>query len=380
MDNSLKVLINTYELEPSDSPVSYKSVSRESYHPQLIVEQASDMVDSFRRNCTQNGRKYVPPHRKPRNEDCIGSGTSHGLKTTEEDKIAKRRERFSRRIETCNQSHDYGLVSRGEDTRLKESEALREEYFLVILHQFIRYTSNNTSHALSETFKRMKDLNPNDFESAQSLQSNEESDKKSVSMESLTMSLRKLRESLLHLKPSPFHKKVFLFSTRISYCCGQYQTYVPSINYLLLHKRALGLSSLEIEEVAVILVLHLTHFNNAPLEAILRYFLHIPNRRDILQIIRCWIRNDYYTWIHTYNLIESFAVKSMMRLGLPTMLNHMIKILSSTYFTMRKSVIENELLPDDVEYDDLIRDYKVNWTVNDGGIVTLRRRQSRKEK
>ena len=70
----------------------------------------------------------------------------------------------------------------------------------------------------------------------------------------------------------------------------------------------------------------------------------------------------------------------MMRLGLPTMLNHMIKILSSTYFTMRKSVIENELLPDDVEYDDLIRDYKVNWTVNDGGIVTLRRRQSRKEK
>ncbi|CAL1192001.1 unnamed protein product [Candida parapsilosis] len=62
------------------------------------------------------------------------------------------------------------------------------------------------------------------------------------------------------------------------------------------------------------------------------------------------------------------------------MLNHMIKILSSTYFTMRKSVIENELLPDDVEYDDLIRDYKVNWTVNDGGIVTLRRRQSRKEK
>ena len=233
---------------------------------------------------------------------------------------------------------------------------------------------------MSETFKRMKDLNPNDFESAQSLQSNEESDKKSVSMESLTMSLRKLRESLLHLKPSPFHKKVFLFSTRISYCCGQYQTYVPSINYLLLHKRALGLSSLEIEEVAVILVLHLTHFNNAPLEAILRYFQHIPNRRDILQIIRCWIRNDYYTWIHTYNLIESFAVKSMMRLGLPTMLNHMIKILSSTYFTMRKSVIENELLPDDVEYDDLIRDYKVNWTVNDGGIVTLRRRQSRKEK
>ncbi|CCG21879.1 hypothetical protein CORT_0B01600 [Candida orthopsilosis Co 90-125] len=402
MDNSLRSLIKTYELESSTLPVHHHQEFELASTSQPLSQRSNYMPYSNNGNSTRNGQKYVPPHRlKSKKEANENHSTKNGThlpgedeltkrqerfnsknvtNLTEEEKLVKRRERFSTKNDKRKQPHNYGLISRGEDTRLKDSEALREEYFLVILHQFIKYTSTNTSKSLSEAFKRVRDSNPKDFENAQALKSNIENNKQTITMESLTMSLRKLRESLLHLKPSPFHKKVFLFSTRISYCCGQYQTYIPSINYLLLYKNDLKLSNLETEEVAVILTLHLTHFNNNTPKAVQVYFRYIPNRKDVLQIIRCWIQKDYYNWNKIYNSMESFAVKAMMRLGLPKMLNHMTKSLSSSYFTMKKSVIESELLPDDVEYEELINNYKVNWTVDDGGVVTLRRRQSKKEK
>ncbi|KAI5970315.1 hypothetical protein CANMA_000668 [Candida margitis] len=380
MDKRLKLLINTYELDPGTLPLNHQSNDRETFAPQPLPKSTNCMFDSHKSNSTNNSCKYVPPHRarsrKPGNKR---NGTKNDAKMTEDEKMAKRRERFSvKKNDNNKQSHIYGLLSRGEDTRLKESETLREEYFLVILHQFITYTSTNTSKTLSEAFKKIKDSDPKDIESAQSLKPDKEIETKAVTMESLSMSLRKLRESLLHLSPSPFHKKVFLFSTRISYCCGQYQTYIPSINYLLSHKDDLVLSKSEVEEVAVILALHLTHFNNDMPQAIQAYFRYIPNRKDILQIIQAWIQKDYYTWIRIYNSVESFAVKSMMKLGLPKMINQMIKSLSSSYFSMKKSVIQSELLPDDLEYDDLVTVYKVNWTVDDAGLVTIRKRQSRK--
>ncbi|KAG5420159.1 hypothetical protein I9W82_002039 [Candida metapsilosis] len=381
MDNSLISLVNSYELDQTELAIRHQ----EKFNTQSSKPNHY-MSSSHNGNTTaRNSQRYVPPHRKqstkgaPTKDASDGKAMKNNTSLTEEEKMAKRRERFSSNSNTAKQSQEYGLVSRGEDTRLKESETLREEYFLTILHQFIKYTSSNTSKSLSEAFKTIKDSDPRDFENAQSLKANVAKDGQTITMETLAMSLRKLRESLLHLKPSPFHKKVFLFSTRISCCCGQYQTYIPSINYLLSHKGALKLSSLEIEEVATILVLHLTHFNNDIPQAIQLYFQYIPDREDILQIIRSWVHKDYFTWVSIYNSVESFAVKSMMRLGQSVMLNRMIKVLSSSYFTIRKSVIERDLLPDDVEYNDFVKNYKVNWTV-EGGVVTIRRRQTKVRK
>ncbi|KAI5958657.1 hypothetical protein KGF57_002502 [Candida theae] len=380
MDNSLKALVNSYELEQSYSPVRHKYKSGEDPN----THQSSQPTKFMSTNAYNNGNsshKYVPPHRKK-----TTNGSSEGVKETtkltnltEDEKMAKRRERFAAKSSnTTRQPHDYGLISRGEDTRLKESETLREEYFLVILRQFIKYTSTNTSKSLFEAFKRIKDSDPTDFANAQSLKAEAIRDKQTVNMESLALSLRKLRESLLYLKPSPFHKKVFLFSMRISYCCGQYQTYIPSINFLLQNKDELKLSSLEVEEIAIVLILHLTHFNNDIPQAIQTHFRYISNRKDILQIIRSWVHKDYYTWVRIYNSVENYAIKSMMGMGQRMMVNRMIQILNSSYFTIKKSVLENDLLPDDVRYEDFVRDYKVNWTVDDGGVVTIRRRQSRK--
>ena len=52
-----------------------------------------------------------------------------------------------------------------------------------------------------------------------------------------------------------------MFSVRISSVLGHYQTYIPSINYLILHRAELDLSDLEFEEIATILILHLVHLN-----------------------------------------------------------------------------------------------------------------------
>ena len=71
-----------------------------------------------------------------------------------------------------------------------------------------------------------------------------------------------------------------MFSVRISSVLGHYQTYIPSINYLILHRAELDLSDLEFEEIATILILHLVHLNENIPRAIQLYFRYIPHKRD----------------------------------------------------------------------------------------------------
>lgn len=325
-------------------------------------------------------RKYVPPHKaKSRNPSKEVQGTtafdsSVNLDAEEREKARKRLARFSK--PKTPPKPEYGLLSRGDDTRLRDNERDRLEFYSRILYRFIHFCSNNTPGSLQDSLTRL--LSEDEFKTADSLEMLDENNNEEVTMDSILMSLRKLREALLRNAPSPFHKKVFMFSVRISTLFGHYQTYVPSINYLIRHKDALGLSEQEFEEVVTILILHLVHVNEDVSHAINLYFKYIPQRWEILKIIQSWIHKNYCQWIKIYNEERNDSVLSMMRLGYDKMVLNLISGVNCLYYTLPKADLEESFLPHELKFEDLSTKYDVGWRLDDDGqTVIIRERRKR---
>ncbi|RCK56101.1 Vacuolar protein sorting-associated protein 13 [Candida viswanathii] len=202
--------------------------------------------------------------------------------------------------------------------------------------RFIHFCSNNSPSTLQDSLTKL--VSEDEFRTADSLEEDKTDE---------------LREALLRNPPSPFHKKVFMFSVRILSVFGHYQTYIPSINYLLRHRDALKLSEQEFEEVTSILILHLVHVNEDASQAIRLYFKYIPQRKEILSIIQSWIHQNYYQWIKIYNEERNDAVLSMMKLGYDKMIRNLIRVFSCLYYTILKADLEEKFLPHDLKFEDL---------------------------
>lgn len=137
--------------------------------------------------------------------------------TEEEAAILKRRrERFAREAQREAESGSkYGLISRGDDTRLKDDESARRSLF-------------------EETSRRVEQYN-------QKLvpQTDKERD-------AILMSFRKLRECVVavdgmmqHAREAPserdkrFFRAVYLDSIRFGVQCGSYESYMPALQWVL---------------------------------------------------------------------------------------------------------------------------------------------------
>lgn len=268
------------------------------------------------------------------------------LTPEEQEKNKQRLARFAK--SKSAPKDEFGLVSRGNDTRLRNNEHDRVEFYRQILFQFVRFCSCSTPNSLHLGLSKL--INEEDYQSID----NTDSDfpkPENITMDSILLSTRKLREALLCDPPSAFHKKVFMFSVRISSVLGHYQTYIPSINYLILHRAELDLSDLEFEEIATILILHLVHLNENIPRAIQLYFRYIPHKKEILTVIQSWINGNYYHWVRIYNEERNEAIVSLMKLGHDKMVRRLIKTISCCYYTLQKSDLEQNYLPHDLNFD-----------------------------
>lgn len=324
-------------------------------------------------------RKYIPPHKSKsrtssRENHTTTSESTLNFDPEEREKARRRLARFSK--PRAPPKHEYGLLSRGDDTRLRDNEQDRLEFYSRILSRFIYFCSNNSASTLQDNLTRL--ISEDEFKSMDSLEAIDEITQEEVTMDSILMSLRKLREALLRNPPGSFHKKVFMFSVRISSMFGHYQTYVPSINYLLRHKNALRLSEQELEEITTILILHLVHVNEDIPGAIGLYFKYIPQRKEILNIIRSWIHKNYYEWVKIYNDERNDSVLSMMKLGIDRMILNLITGVNCLYYTLPKSELEESFLPHELKFEDLANKYRPGWKLDeDGKTVIIRERRKR---
>jgi hypothetical protein len=161
-----------------------------------------------------------------------------------------------------------------------------------------------------------------------------------------------------------FAKSVFLFSVRISSRIGHYQTYIPSITHLLANSDEL--TQREIDEIASLYVLHLTHFNLDDKLAVENYFKYMPNNIRTRQVCESWRRLDYVKWFALFNSERDASRRKIMTFGEDKMIHHAIRCIQKSYHQLPTSYIE-KIFHRDVE--DLIRNYGCSWTVNDSTAV-----------
>lgn len=355
------------------TPPEYKRTSRSSSKTRLPWKEHSRKTSNYSNyQPTSNDRKKYTPPSRPITKDSQYISHRPQLMTSEEEleKLKKRQARFA--TSPAPNKYNYGLISRGEDNSLQNDEQAQQEFFSYIVAQFINYCDLNASSKLHDEITKV--ISDEDIKSSESIE--RQPDKATSTIDSILISIRKLREALLYSKPNEFSKKVFLFSVRISAIIGEFRTYIPSISYLLRNHKQLELSQVELEEIVTLLVLHHVHKTEDHCAAVKLYFQYIPQKIMIHKIIQCWIRNDYYGWFKLYDSQSDNCIIAIMQLGLDKMIHRFISTYSMAYFTIAKQDLEHSL-PRGILYDDLVNKYGVKWKLNDHTVV-IRDRSKRK--
>lgn len=343
--------------------------------------------------------KYVPPHSRKAQE----------VSTQEAEKRRQRQLRFSKEGGNKNErngrnsSHrgatdratvpQYGFVSRGEDSRLQSSETAQREYFEWVLQTFegdrgpegnaegntgiggnAGVADEKDSRKVHQKEKNLKEKNLKE-KNASNGKTKGSIDKttSSGSIDSTLAALRKLREAMLHQKPTQFSVKVHLFSVRVSAPVGHYQTYIPSINYLL----ASGLLSTdEVEEIATLLVLHVSHHNHQDEKAFRIFNQHLLRDKNshLYSVLVAWTTGDYHNWLAKFNGECDHCIHAIMAGGLPKIMGHMVTCMTKSYFTLASREFEEKFLPKGMSPNDFMEKYAQQWKEEERRLVMRQRR------
>lgn len=347
--------------------------------------------------------KYIPPR----------SRKSQKVSDPDSEKRLQRQLRFSKDGSNKNEQNrrtssnkgvpdrgsvpQYGFVSRGEDSRLQNSEQAQQEYFEWILQTFEgsrRLCGDNiednggkardavggdgkgtvqvreTEQKGSEKVHQKKEKNATNGKNSKGSVYSKAND---GSLDSTLASLRKLREAMLHQKPTTFSVKVHLFSVRISAPIDHYQTYIPSINYLL----ASGLlTDDEMEEIATLLVLHVSHCNHQDAQAFRIFDQHLLRDKNshLYSVLVAWTTGDYHNWVAKFNGECDHCVHAIMARGLPKMMAHMVMCMTKSYFTLSVQDFKEEFLPKGMGVGEFIEKYALQWKEEEGKVVIRQRR------
>ncbi|ODV87234.1 hypothetical protein CANARDRAFT_21200 [[Candida] arabinofermentans NRRL YB-2248] len=327
------------------------------------------MSEGVSRKKYWNGRS-----RASRNLPESHSHDKHGDATSDHlnDKVLmeRRRKRFEEQSANIERqkSDDYGLISRGEDLRLQTNEADRLRLYSKI----------------------QKELEERD------------ATVDTVRDDRILMSFRKMRESLLALKPDSFTRDVFMESIRFSVSIGHHQSYIPSIYYLIESDNVQNnLSKAESDEITMFLILHKLHFSNEIEESfniLLNTFgglsisetlktldlanLHrLTDPECILLVIYSYSIKDYFLWQKLYAYLSDNPQKqfhcncaTIMSFSMKAMVKIAIQRLGISFFTLNKSVVKNFT---GVDWESLVGDYGVPWSVdeNNDNIIIIRKRK-----
>lgn len=385
--------------------------------PRLRARQASSKNSSF--SGEESPQQKGPKKPSPQNDFPTDS-------INDTSRLQKRSERFQNDKKSTRT--EYGFVSRGEDSRLQRSEEERHVFFDSILRQFVEYCETNSDVGFDlerwtreefgkrgessvEENEDKEELNP--VQGDKSTESSDDTEKaknketqtarttdprrqgllrsvfaakgiskpkgassspKSPTIDSILVSLRKLREALLHLLPDDFSRRVFLFSVRVSAPVGHYQTYVPSIHYLL--RRGSGISALERREMALLLVLHVSHVNGDNSHAFRVFYRYLDRTADMktLVILESWIHGEYSVWVRMYNAEADPATAAIMAVGVRKVVTHMAACITRAYFNVLVIALE-EWLPRGVTIAMVQEEYGQKWRVEGDNVVVRERRK-----
>lgn len=309
----------------------------------------------------------VDINRKQRNE----TKSSNAL--TDKELLKKRCERFSKNASSLTDL-DYGLISRGEDLRLKhDSEARR-----ILLEKSINEVKKY--HNMDKPTFSQRDQ--------------------------ILLLFRKLRETIVACSSSydngienGFAKKVLFESIRFSISVGHHQSYVPALNQAFETLDELGCALEEKRYIIHCLVLHMMHFENKyekcfqlllnfedinTLENCKLQDLASLNESELIYLtISLYITEDYYLWLRVYRHLETLKEGNicfqsywclLRDTGLNKVIDKVLKQIGVSFFILKTQVVEKTI---GLAWKELSEKYKIDWELKvDKDILIIRKRKN----
>lgn len=267
-----------------------------------------------------------------------------------------------------SQKPSYGLVSRSDDTRLRDSETNRTEYFEAIQLKFLvccaQMSAEHLEYAQKITVSK-RILEEFASERARLVQhsTNIPLDSQIATIE---MSLRQLREAVLTLPPSEM-VDIFIYSAKASSLFGNQSAYLPAMTQIVsvIHPE-LGLDEMQFTPVFELYILHLLHVSDAIVEVFDLLGEYTPPQNPLWDLVRAWVEKDYLRWRQYYDGETDLAKKKMMSKGELVMAREALARIGSSYQGIPVSDLEAAL---GMTWDGIVEKLGCSWCKEGSSIV-----------
>uniref|UniRef100_A0A060T530 ARAD1C02706p n=1 Tax=Blastobotrys adeninivorans TaxID=409370 RepID=A0A060T530_BLAAD len=255
----------------------------------------------------------------------------------DQEKLRKRAERFAKPVE---RPQEYGLPSRGEDRRLTEDKRARQQLYARVQTEFVQYCHDHdktiAGHSLAQL--ALESISPkirHQWRSSHSESSLHCPESSKVTIESILMSLRKLREAVL-ATPDIFSKHIYLLSVKAALIAGQYQTYLPALRHLMaLEEKKLLLK----HETQLVYDLYVIHMANQRERQEVSSHIHLASPSAQTAAL-AFLTGNYFRWINGFKSEKNPWRYLVMAQGHPSIVKQALEAISKSYMTMKVSSLE----------------------------------------
>ncbi|KAJ4420235.1 hypothetical protein N0V85_000673 [Neurospora sp. IMI 360204] len=279
---------------------------------------------------------------------------------------------------------EYGLPSKGEKRLLNHKT--QEAYYSKIAERYLAFcTDAGDRDSLQRQFSRLAlgdSTNTNTSTPLLPAGSTSTPPSSSHSHESsapqlpppsdlsqILSALRKLREGLVaSSRLDDFTTQVYLFAVRLGILSSSFETYLPSLLYLLrvIHRSPTHpLTSVEYHEVVSYLVLDTACRRGDLAEAYTlrnRYKLKDPKVDATLKAL---VMDDWVSWRRTKRGVDGYRVR-LMEFAEPGVRGHVLKAFGRAYLSVGVEYLEEMM---GMKWEDMVERFGVGWELNNGRVV-----------
>ncbi|KAK3071881.1 hypothetical protein LTR53_007836 [Teratosphaeriaceae sp. CCFEE 6253] len=274
----------------------------------------------------------------------------------------------------------YGLPSKGEK-RLHDHKT-QEDYYQRIVDRYMKFlASSGGGEALEKTFAAMavkdhpplsttpsadRDRPPLPRQASTTPQPND--------MPNILMAMRKLREGLRgSQRRDRFAQRAYIFVIQASILSRHWESYQPALLYLLddIHP-VTPLSPLELQDFVGYRVLDLACRQYELMDAMAVKHAYGLDDQRVNSVLKSVVRDDWVRFWRTKRVVDGYQ-RAIMDFAVDRMRLHALKCLGRGYFSAEKSFIERT---GDASWPELVKG-GVGWELQDNGIVTIRKPNSK---
>jgi hypothetical protein len=192
----------------------------------------------------------------------------------------------------------------------------------------------------------------------------------SPELEMILMAMRKLREAIVATRRrDDFAQRSYIFLLRASILCGHWESYVPTLLYLLYEIHPLTpLPPHELSECAIYYILDSAcRTSDLPLAYTIKLQYSITDRR-VEAILRALVMDNWCLFWKVRRRVDGFqrAILGWAEQGVRL---HALKCLGKTYFTADRSFVERTT---GMEWAGLVGE-GVGWELGDADVVVIRK-------